>query len=76
MQLDLKYDGPNKFHGIGKHFEETNQFEIIEGEVNKKTKYWKFIAVYDGSNRRGGKKSKDDGKDYVQVESTYDKACV
>merc|ERR1712227_599488 len=49
LKLYLKYDGPYKFSGIGTHLGSGETFEIIEGEVNKRTKYWKFIALYENS---------------------------
>jgi len=52
LKLDLKYDGPYKFSGIGTHLGSGETFEIIEGEVNKRTKYWKFIALYENSLKK------------------------
>ena len=40
-------------------------FEIIEGEVNKRTKYWKFIALYENSLKKV--KGKMNEKRLVQV---------
>ena len=36
---------------MGTHLGSGETFEIIEGEVNKKTKYWKFIAIYEGKKK-------------------------
>merc|ERR1711990_1011445 len=38
--------------GIGTHLGSGETFEIIEGEVNKRTKYWKFIALYENSLKK------------------------
>ena len=65
MKLDLKYDGPYKFSGIGTHLGSGETFEIIEGEVNKRTKYWKFIALYENSLKKV--KGKMNEKRLVQV---------
>ena len=65
LKLDLKYDGPHKFSGIGTHLGSGETFEIIEGEVNKRTKYWKFIALYENSLKKV--KGKMNEKRLVQV---------
>ena len=65
LKLELKYDGPHKFSGIGTHLGSGETFEIIEGEVNKRTKYWKFIALYENSLKKV--KGKMNEKRLVQV---------
>merc|ERR1711937_49128 len=56
LQLDLRYDDPHHFSGVGTHIGSGETFQIIEGEVNKKTKYWKFIAVYEGGLKKKNEK--------------------
>ena len=46
-------------------------FEIIEGEVNKRTKYWKFIALYENSLKKV--KGKMNEKRLVQVSTIASK---
>ena len=65
LKLELKYDGPYKFSGVGTHLGSGETFEIIEGEVNKRTKYWKFIALYENSLKKV--KGKMNEKRLVQV---------
>ena len=58
LELNLTYnDGRNEFTGTGKHTLSGKEFKVINGEVNKKTKYWKWIAEYDGGIKKNiGKK--------------------
>ena len=74
LKLDLKYDGPYKFSGIGTHLGSGETFEIIEGEVNKRTKYWKFIALYENSLKKV--KGKMNEKRLVQVSYSDSKKSI
>ena len=65
MELNIKYNEDRTcFSGTGTHFAGGQKFQIIEGEVSSKTKYWKFIAQYDS-----GMKAKKGQKYLVQVKS-------
>ena len=53
MELILNFnEARTEFSGSGKHLGSGKEFGIVEGELNKKTKYWKFIATYEGGIKK------------------------
>lgn len=63
IKLELKFnEDRSEFTGSGIHFANKQAFEVVEGAVNKKTKYWKFICAYEG-----GRKKATGRKELVQV---------
>ena len=63
IKLELKFsEDRSEFTGSGIHLANKQAFEVVEGAVNKKTKYWKFICAYEG-----GRKKASGRKELVQV---------
>ncbi|CAG5102391.1 Oidioi.mRNA.OKI2018_I69.chr1.g278.t1.cds [Oikopleura dioica] len=53
IKLELKFnDDRTEFTGSGFHFANNQAFEVVEGAVNKKTKYWKFICAYESGRKK------------------------
>ena len=53
LELTLNFnDSRTEFAGKGVHLGSGKEFGIVEGELNKKTKYWKFIATYEGGIKK------------------------
>lgn len=53
IELNLTYnEAKDEFSGKGVHLGSGKEFVIMEGGLNKKTRYWKFIACYEGGQKK------------------------